>query len=244
MKWKKMHAARASFSPFQTRQDGEPGRPLAHENRRLEDDLHCLDFTGVTQPLVDNSAQFFGKPESTIRIRSTSSRYGAVTQAFHWLTAALVLATYIMSKSDTYSLYSAEADTVRRIHETLGILVFVAVVLRVLWGLFDDPPSRPSMAPWMVMASKSVHVSLYALLILIPATAAVGTWLVGIPITLVGFDIPPQISQTRELGQMSMALHSSLATAILWISGAHAVAALFHHFYLRDDILRSMLPRE
>lgn len=149
-----------------------------------------------------------------------------------------------MSKSDKYSLYAAEADRVRRIHETLGLLVFVAVVLRVLWGLFDETPSKPLMAPWMVMGSKFVHVSLHALLILIPATAAIGTWLVGIPITLLGFDIPPQISRMRELGQITMALHSSLAAAILWISGAHAVAALFHHFYLRDDILRSMLPGE
>lgn len=156
----------------------------------------------------------------------------------------LVLAAYVVSKSDNYSLYAAEADRVRRIHETLGILVFVVVVLRILWGLFDEAPSRPPMAQWMLAASKFVHMALYALLILIPATAALGTWLVGIPITLLGFDIPPQISRMRELGQVTMALHSQLANAILWIAGAHAVAAIFHHFYLRDDVLRSMLPGE
>lgn len=185
---------------------------------------------------------FSGKSESAIRFRSTSSRYGAVTQALHWLTATLVLAAFVISKGDSHSLYAAEADGVRRIHETLGIMVFVAVVSRALWGLFDETPALPSMAPWVRVASKFVHFSLYALLILIPATAAIGTWLVGIPITLVGFDIPPQISRARELGQMIMALHSKLAIAILWISGAHAIAALFHHFYLCDDVLRSMLP--
>lgn len=165
-----------------------------------------------------------------------------MTQVFHWLTVTLVLAAYVMSKSDSYSLYAAEADTVRRVHETLGILVFVVVVLRILWGLFDETPPKPSLPPWMIMGSRFVRLALYALLILIPTTAAIGTWLLGIPITLIGLDIPPQFSQVRELGQMTMALHSRLATAILWISGAHAVAALFHHFYMRDDILRSMLP--
>jgi len=176
-------------------------------------------------------------------LRSTSSRYGAVAQAFHWLIVTLVLAAYVMSKSDSHSLYAAEADRVRRIHETLGILVFIVVVLRILWELFDEAPSKPPMARWVLAGSKFVHLALYALLILIPATAALGTWLVGIPITLLGFDIPPQITQMRELGQLTMALHTRLASAILWISGAHAVAALFHHFYLRDDVLRSMLPR-
>lgn len=147
-----------------------------------------------------------------------------------------------MSKSDSYSLYAAEADRVRRIHETLGILVFIVVVSRILWGLFDDAPPKRPMARWMLAGLRFVHLTQYALLILIPATAVIGTWLVGIPITLLVFDIPPQISQMRELGQLTMALHAKLGSAILWISAAHAVAALFHHFYLCDDVLRSMLP--
>jgi cytochrome b561 len=149
-----------------------------------------------------------------------------------------------MSKSDSYSLYSAEADRLRRIHETLGILVFIVVVVRIAWGWFDDTPSTRPMARWMLAGSRLVALALYALLILIPATAVLGTWLEGIPITLLVFDIPPQITQMRGLGQLAMRLHTALGSAIMWISGAHAVAALFHHFYLRDDVLRSMLPGE
>ena len=35
----------------------------------------------------------------------------------------LVLAAYVLSKGDRDSLYSAAADGLRRIHETLGVLV-------------------------------------------------------------------------------------------------------------------------
>jgi cytochrome b561 len=28
----------------------------------------------------------------------------------------------------------------------------------------------------------------------------------------------------------------------LWLAGVHAVAALFHHYVLRDGVLNSMLP--
>jgi cytochrome b561 len=38
-------------------------------------------------------------------------------------------------------------------------------------------------------------------------------------------------------------LHTSLGDAILWLAGFHALAALFHHFVLKDSVLVSMLPR-
>jgi cytochrome b561 len=175
-------------------------------------------------------------------LRSTSSRYGAVAQASHWLTVMLVLAAYVLSKGDEYSLYSAAADGLRRIHETLGVLVFIVVVLRLLWGLIDDTPAKRPMPRWMAAAATFVQFALYALLISIPATAVLGTWLEGIPVTLLGFDIAPQIAQAHGLGQLIMEIHTTLGHAILWAAGAHAAAALFHHFYLRDEVLQSMLP--
>ena len=186
-------------------------------------------------------------------MRSTSSRYGACAQAFHWLTVMLVLAAYVLSKGDPASLYSAGADGLRRIHETLGVLVFIVVVLRLLWRLIDSTPAKQPMPRWMAAAANSsakgrqpaaklVQFALYALLIAIPATGVLGTWLVGIPVTLPGFDIAPQIAKARELGQVIMQIHTTLGNAILWVAGVHAAAALFHHFYLRDEVFQSMAP--
>jgi len=174
-------------------------------------------------------------------LRSTSSRYGAAAQAFHWLTAMLVLAAFVLSKGDQDSLYSAGADGLRRIHEALGILVFIVAMLQLLWRLIDSTPAKQPMPRWMAAASKLVQFALYALLIAIPATAVLGTWLVGIPVTLPGFDIAPPIAKAHGLGQLIMKIHATLGDAILWVAGVHAAAALFHHFYLRDQVFRSML---
>jgi cytochrome b561 len=175
-------------------------------------------------------------------LRSTSSRYGAGAQAFHWLTVMLVLAAYVLSKGDPDSLYSAAADGLRRIHEMLGVLVFIVVVLRLLWRLIDNTPAKQPMPRWMAAAAKLVRFALYALLIAIPATAVLGTWLEGIPVTLPGFDIAPQIAKAHGLGQLIMEIHTTLGNAILWVAGVHAAAALFHHFYLRDEVFQSMAP--
>lgn len=177
-----------------------------------------------------------------MRRNTASPRYSAFAQACHWVTATLVLTAYVVSKGDSYSLYSAEADGLRRIHETLGVLVFIVVVLRLLGGLIDGTPAKRPMPRWMAVAAKFFHFALYALLISIPATAVLGTWLEGIPVTLLGFDIAPQFAQVRELGQLIMDIHITLGHAILWAAGAHSAAALYHHFYLRDEVLRSMFP--
>lgn len=154
----------------------------------------------------------------------------------------LVLAAYVLSEGDGYSLYSAAADGLRRIHETLGVLVFIVVVLRLLWRLIDSMPAKQRMPRWMTAAAKLVHFVLYALLIAIPATAVLGTWLEGIPVTLPGFDIAPQITKAHGLGQLIMEIHTALGNAIIWVAGVHAAAALFHHFYLRDEVFQSMVP--
>jgi cytochrome b561 len=174
--------------------------------------------------------------------RSTSSRYGAVAQAFHWLIVVLVLAAYVLSKSDAYSLYSATADGTRRVHETLGMLVFIVAALRMLWRLIDSAPAIEPMPRWIAAAAKLVRCALYALLIAIPATAMLGTWLEGLPLTFPGFDIAPPMAQAHGLGQLITEIHTIFGNAIPWIAGLHAAAALFHHFYLRDGVLKSMAP--
>ena len=154
----------------------------------------------------------------------------------------LVLTAYVVSRGDGYSLYSAAADGLRRIHETLGVLVFIVVVLRLLWRLIDRTPATEPMPGWMAAAAKLVQFALYALLIAIPATAVLGTWLEGLPVTLHGFDIAPQIAQAHGLGQLIIEIHTTLGSAILWVAGVHAAAALFHRFYLRDEVFQSMAP--
>lgn len=173
-------------------------------------------------------------------MRSTSSRYGAVAQAFHWLTAVLVLVAYMLSKGDRYSLYSAGSDGLRGAHETVGVLILIVVVLRLLWRLIDSPPAKQPMPRWMAAAAKLVQALLYALLVAIPVTAVLGTWLEGIPVTLFGSDIAPQLAQAHGLGQLIMKIHITFGNAILWVAGVHTAAALFHHFYLRDDVFQSM----
>ena len=99
------------------------------------------------------------------------------------------------------------------------------------------------MPRWMGIASKSVQGALYALLFLLPATAIAGAWLEGHPLTfLAGVQVAPLLPKWHDTGAAIARLHTWLGDTIMWLAGAHALAALYHHFVLKDGVLGSMLP--
>jgi cytochrome b561 len=175
---------------------------------------------------------------------STRSRYGLVAQAFHWSTVVLVGTAYLVSPGGSEQrVYSIASDFTRHFHETTGILIFAIVLARILWRTIDAAPEAPPMEPWMKYSAKLAHVALYALLIALPLTAIVGAWLEGHPLTLLGAgNFGPMLPQGHAVGQTLSYVHTILGNVIVWAAGAHAVAALFHHFVLRDNVLTSMLP--
>jgi cytochrome b561 len=175
---------------------------------------------------------------------SSRYRYGAVTQLIHWLTVILVGTAYIVSPGGREErVYSTTFDAVRQTHETIGILVFALVLVRILWRLLEPTPQAPPMAPWMKHSASAAHVALYALLVAIPLTAIAGAWLEGHPFTIFGIgDVGPMLSQVHDLGQSIAYVHTILGNVIIWLAGLHAAAALFHHYVLRDGVLTSMLP--
>jgi len=170
-------------------------------------------------------------------------RYGAGAQALHWLTAVLVLIAFIYGPGGSEQrIYSAARDFDRQLHETLGLCVLVLSMLRLAWRLFDRQPDHDEGPAWMTASAKAVRALLYALLFIVPLTAISGAWLEGHPLTLLGAEIGPWLPTSHDLGARIANLHGWLGDVILWLAGLHAVAALYHHYVLKDGVLRSMMP--
>lgn len=170
-------------------------------------------------------------------------RYSRVAVALHWLTAVLVLVAFIYGPGGSEErVYSAARDFDRRLHETLGLSVLALSFVRLAWRLSEHAPSLPAMPRWMTLASRVVQGTLYLLLFVVPFTAILGAWLEGHALTWLGGDIAPWIGESHGVGAWLAELHGWLGDAILWLAGFHAAAGLYHHFVLRDGVLRSMLP--
>jgi cytochrome b561 len=164
----------------------------------------------------------------------TEIRYGGVAQAFHWATAILIVATWLVAEG--------ERSPTITLHETLGLAVFVLVALRLLWRAFDRQPEQP-MPKVLTWSSRAVHFLLYGLLLAIPASAIIGTQLEGHPLTIYGLgSVGPWLTASRRLGHQILEVHQTMGTLIIWVAGLHAAAALFHHIFLKDSVLKAMLP--
>jgi len=173
------------------------------------------------------------------------TRYGRAAQAFHWATAVLVLAAFIYGPGGSeQKVYSAARDFDRSLHETLGLCVFFLAIARLTWRAIDARPDPPQVPRWMGFASRAAQALLYLLLFALPLTAISGAWLEGHALTLLGgVAIPPWLAENHGLGVSIARVHTWLGDAILWLAGAHALAALYHHFVRKDGVLLSMLPR-
>lgn len=175
---------------------------------------------------------------------TVSSKYTSVAQAFHWATAIVVLAAFVLGPGGSEQhVYAASKDFERQLHETLGLCVFALSVLRVVWRTVDTHPQPLPLAPLVALAAKAVQLTLYLLLFALPMTAILGAWFEGHPVTLIaGLQIHAPFGMSHPVGVVFATIHTWLGDAILWLAGFHALAAIFHHLVLKDGVLSTMLP--
>jgi cytochrome b561 len=174
---------------------------------------------------------------------STSMRYGTLAQALHWLSALVVAAAYVISRGGPEArVYQPALDASRTTHESLGMLVVGLFVLRLVWRLADRRPDSVPMPAIMRRLARLTQFVLIGLMIVVPATGLFGAFLEGHPVSLwfVG-DIRPNMVPAHALGLAVSELHTTLGQGMIWLAGLHAGAAIFHHLYLRDGVLASML---
>jgi cytochrome b561 len=124
------------------------------------------------------------------------------------------------------------------------VTIFVLAVLRLAWRLGNPVPMLPAGTPlWQRRLAHLSHAGLYTLLIVMPVTGWIMSSALNLPVVYLGLiHIPSPFGVDRALGEAMKSVHQMLAMALLILVSVHAAAALYHHFVLRDDVLRRMLP--
>ncbi|MGL4967337.1 MAG: cytochrome b [Inquilinus sp.] len=171
-----------------------------------------------------------------------ADRYDRATIALHWLTAGLVVTLFLLAEG-----WGFVPRDIRKagqsLHISLGILLAAVLITRLLWRGSAGrrlPPANIGLLHW---AASAAHLALYALLAAQVTLGFLFRWAQGEPFLFFGlFSVPLAFAPDPDLADTIGGLHNLVAWTIIVLAGLHAVAALIHHYALRDGVLRRMLP--
>lgn len=179
---------------------------------------------------------------------NTTGRYDPLSRALHWITALAVLVAFVLGPEHFGRAMRQGMDPATHwdivLHESLGLLVFGLTAVRLLWLLLRPAPPQFAMPAWMQRLARLVQGVLWLLLLVLPLSALLALGSEGHPLTLLGgvrIDQLPWIAALPIAGWADWGeLHGLLGDLLLWLAGAHAAAAIFHHVVRKDGVLNSM----
>jgi cytochrome b561 len=177
-------------------------------------------------------------------LRNTPNRYGSIAIGLHWLTLVILIGVYAcINLTELFPKGSEPREALKTWHFMLGLTVLVLVTLRLVNRLVGEPPViNPPLPRWQQRLASAMHIALYALMFAMPILG----WLVlsaaGKPVPFFGAHLPALLAENKDLAEQLKEVHETIGTIGYFLIGAHALAALFHHYVTRDNTLVRMLP--
>jgi len=176
--------------------------------------------------------------------RNTTDRYGPVSIGLHWLMVLLIAAVYAcMELRGNFPKGSDMREGLKAWHYMLGLGVFALVAVRVLLQLtsvaprIDPPPPR-----WQSQLARLMHLGLYALMVGMPLLGWLTLSAEGKAIPFFGLHLPALVAESKSTAGWAKEIHETFGTIGYFLIGLHALAALYHHHFVRDNTLTRMLP--
>lgn len=154
--------------------------------------------------------------------------YSRTQIALHWAIFLLIAAQFLFHDYISDAWDKVEDGLPFEFHPLIaahvfgGLLILVLVLWRIGLRVTRGAPPLPSKEPAaMKLAAHAAHLSLYALMVLAPVSGAVA-WFGGV--------------------EAAAEAHEVFKTVLLLLVLLHVVAALYHQFYLKTNLMARMRP--
>lgn len=177
--------------------------------------------------------------------KNTTGRYGTISIGLHWLMFLLLVAVYAcIELREIYPKGTDPREALKSWHFMLGLSVLLLVCFRLIVRLLQPQPGiQPQPAPWQRYLATFFHLALYLFMFAMPVLG----WLTlsgeGKPIPFFGLQLPALISENKDFAHDVEEIHELIGTIGYFLIGFHALAALVHHYWFKDNTLSRILPK-
>lgn len=180
----------------------------------------------------------------------TKEKLSAVTVALHWVVGlsiiSMIAVGVYMTDYEEYALYP--------IHKSVGMLLFVVILCRVIWRIKQGwPEAASNYKAWEHTLSKIVHWLLIIATIILPVSGMLMSGLGGYGLAIFGWELLAATPNPDEVGKMipingaiagtAHETHEIAGKVIFVAIVLHLCGALKHHFVDKDGTLRRMLGK-
>lgn len=173
-------------------------------------------------------------------LKNSLDSYGWLAKLLHWVTALLLVGIVAAGLTFTSMERGPERGELAALHKSVALLALLLMTVRLVWKLVNARPALPAATPALQKtASTLTHWALYAAVYfqLIAGLLVSGQR----PIAFFGlFEIPPFLEQNEEQHELFEVWHGWGWKILAGLVTLHVLAALYHHFKLKDDVLRRM----
>lgn len=173
-----------------------------------------------------------------------NNRYSTFAVSAHWLTLLLLIAVYALIELRVF--YPKGSDTrelMKAWHFMLGLLVLLVTIVRLgIRHRSHVAAIQPPPPAWQQSLATIGHIALYLFLLIMPILGWITLSLKGNVIPFFGLELPALTAADRPLGKEFESFHALIGEIGYYLIGLHALAGLYHHYFLRDNSLLRMLP--
>ena len=171
-------------------------------------------------------------------LKNTTETYGWLAKILHWLIALLLIGLVAAGLIFTGMERGPERSELAGLHKSIALLTLLLLTIRLVWKFMNPRPAHPpGLSAWQRAAAPIAHGLLYAAVYF---QLTVGILVAGQrPIGFFGlFEIPPILEKNEEQHEFFEGLHELGWIILAVLASVHVLAALYHHFILKNDILR------
>ncbi len=168
--------------------------------------------------------------------------YNVTARSIHWLSALVVIGMFGVGLwMVDLSYYSQWYQTAPHWHKSVGILLALLTLFRLMWKLFTLSPGIVGNRLEIVLATLA-HWAIYLLLFTLFVSGYLISTSDGRSIDVFNwFSIPGAGLLFDDQSDKAGTLHVYAAWSLIALSGLHVLAAFKHHFINKDDTLRKMI---